>query len=403
MNKQVRQKYRAVLKKCLVQAVDILLNEIVEVIKEETSKQKRIWVRDWIKRRDKLGASANILRELALEDPEEYRMCLRMTPESFETLLNYIKPHIQKMDTFMRDAIPAPVKLEITLNFLATGNSYRSLQHLFRVSKPAIICEAMNEALHEYFKMPTTEEEWKIIANGFEEHWNFPGCCGALDGKHILILCPGNSGSQFFNYKGSYSVVLMALVDHNYCFTYVCIGSQGSQSDGGIFQKCALGNLLQNGLLPAGYCIVGDDAFPLRHYLMKPIHTEKCILKLVSGERQGLAKIISDIKKYIEKLEFWQQSSIDGVSRHFPVLSEKISQSPLEPYDSKYHVEIVSNLKDNFKNRFKDFNEIAVVAQFVVSRFMEIDVQQIATSVMQNFRHRCDRNGNLVKESDENR
>ncbi|CAH1984957.1 unnamed protein product [Acanthoscelides obtectus] len=74
-----------------------------------------------------------------------------------------------------------------------------------------------------------------------------------------------------------------------------------------------------------------------------------------------------------------KQNLIDGNTRHFPVPSEKIPQSPL------HHVEIVSNLKDNFKNRFKDFNEIPIVAQFVVSPFMEIDIQQFATSVTQNF------------------
>ncbi|CAH1953441.1 unnamed protein product [Acanthoscelides obtectus] len=74
--------------------------------------------------------------------------------------------------------------------------------------------------------------------------------------------------------------------------------------------------------------------------------------------------MISNIKAFIKKLEFWEQDLIDGDTRNFSVLSEKISQRPLEPYDSKYHVEIVSNLKDNFKNRFKDFNEIAIVAQF---------------------------------------
>ncbi|CAH1972418.1 unnamed protein product [Acanthoscelides obtectus] len=63
----------------------------------------------------------------------------------------------------------------------------------------------------------------------------------------------------------------------------------------------------------------------------------------------------------------------------FPVLSEKISQSPLEPYDSKYHVEMVSSMKDNLKNSFKDSNEIAIVAQCNVSPFMEIDIQQFAT------------------------
>ncbi|CAH1954055.1 unnamed protein product [Acanthoscelides obtectus] len=89
--------------------------------------------------------------------------------------------------------------------------------------------------------------------------------------------------------------------------------------------------------------------------------------------------MISDIKV------FWQQNLIDGDTRHFPVLSERISQSPLEPYDSKDHVEIVSSLKNNFKNRFKGFNEIATVAQFFVSPLMEIDIQQFATSVTQNF------------------
>nr|CAH7747186.1 unnamed protein product [Callosobruchus chinensis] len=78
-----------------MQAAGILLNDVEKVVEEESSRQKRIW----IKRRHTLEASANLLRELALEDPEEYIMCLRMTPDSFETLLNSIKLLIYKMDT----------------------------------------------------------------------------------------------------------------------------------------------------------------------------------------------------------------------------------------------------------------------------------------------------------------
>ncbi|CAH1968748.1 unnamed protein product [Acanthoscelides obtectus] len=108
------------------------------------------------------------------------------------------------------------------------------------------------------------------------------------------------------------------------------------------------------------------------------------------GRDKELAEMISDIKAFIKKLVFWEQSFIDGDTRHFPVLLEKISQSPSEPCDSKYHVEIVSDLKDNFKNRFKDFNEIAIAAQLVVStlhgkcNFCYAEFQR---------RHRCDRNG----------
>ncbi|CAH1963211.1 unnamed protein product [Acanthoscelides obtectus] len=60
--------------------------------------------------------------------------------------------------------------------------------------------------------------------------------------------------------------------------------------------------------------------------------------------------MISDIKAFIKKLEFWEQNLIDGDTRHFPVFSKSIFLSPLELYDSKCHVEIVSNLKDNVKN-----------------------------------------------------
>jgi len=134
-----------------------LVNDILESI-DESNKEKRIWVREWIKRRTVLGASENLLTELALEeDPEEYRLCLRMTTENFEQLLNLVSPTIQ--DTILRDALPARIKLQITLNYLATGNSYRTLQHFFRVSIPAIskflpeVCDAIYQALEHYIKV----------------------------------------------------------------------------------------------------------------------------------------------------------------------------------------------------------------------------------------------------------
>lgn len=55
--------------------------------------------------------------------------------------------------------MPTKVKLEGTLNFLATGNNYRSLQHFFRVSKPAIsnfipeVCDAIYDSLREFIKV----------------------------------------------------------------------------------------------------------------------------------------------------------------------------------------------------------------------------------------------------------
>lgn len=120
--------------------------------------------------------------------------------------------------------------------------------------------------------MPTTEEEWSEIAKGFEERWDFPNCCGALDGKHVNIQCPNNSHSDFYNYKGHFSTVLFALVDGNYCFTYIDVGSNGRANDSTVFRNSTLKRSIEDGSLhfPKVGVIVGDDAFPLKDYLMKP-------------------------------------------------------------------------------------------------------------------------------------
>lgn len=131
---------------------------------------------------------------------------------------------------------------------------------------------------------PSTEEEWKKIADDFETKWNFPNCVGALDGKHVVIKAPVNTGSANFNYKGTFSVVLMALVDANYKFIYVNIGAKGSGSDGGIFSNCALSTGLETNSLnlppnrplpgreiPVPFCIVADEAFASSMRIMKPI------------------------------------------------------------------------------------------------------------------------------------
>lgn len=130
-----------------------------------------------------------------------------------------------------------------------------------------------------------TEELWKNTARRFQERWNFPNCIGALDGKHVVIQAPTNSGSKFYNYKGTSSVVLLALVDASYKFLAIDVGGFGSNSDGGIFANSRLGQALQGGNLnvPAPcplpsapelgqvpFVIVADEAFPMKPFLLRP-------------------------------------------------------------------------------------------------------------------------------------
>ncbi len=131
--------------------------------------------------------------------------------------------------------------------------------------------------------MPTTAEEWKEVAEGFEKQWNFPNCVGCVDGKHVVLVQPAASGSEFINYKSTFSIVLMALADADYNFIFVDIGCQGRISDGGVFNNCELHKRMESNQLnlPAckplpgrkdavPYVFLGDSAFTLCDNLLKP-------------------------------------------------------------------------------------------------------------------------------------
>lgn len=67
-----------------------------------------------------------------------------------------------------------------------------------------------------------------------------------MDGKHISIKCPANSGSLFYNYKQFYSIVLFSIVDADYKFLYIDVGRNRRMSDGGVFANTPIYKKLQS-------------------------------------------------------------------------------------------------------------------------------------------------------------
>ncbi|XP_046864372.1 protein ALP1-like [Xenia sp. Carnegie-2017] len=246
------------------------------------AKKRKIWTKKWILRRESQGAFTNLIREINVEDPEKFRQYHRVERRSFEEILGIVSPHIEKKDTQLRASIKPSERLSVTLRFLATGESFRSLSFQYRIGERTIsgIVEDTCKAL---YATPGKEEDCLKIVGDFESKWNYPCCIGAIDGKHISIQQPTASGSEFFNYKHYFSVILLALVDANYKFIYVDVGAAGRSGDAGVFRDSALKRALSSNILnlpsPQNvqgiatkiHChIVGDDAFPMSTNLMKP-------------------------------------------------------------------------------------------------------------------------------------
>ncbi|KAK7162507.1 hypothetical protein R3I93_006733 [Phoxinus phoxinus] len=214
-----------------------------------------------------------------------------MSVGQFEELLQTVAPHLTRQATNFREPIDPEQRLAVCLRFLSTGDSFTTIAASFRLGISTVstivkeTCDVLWETLKDTYMPVPNEELWKTTALRFSEKWNIPNCIGALDGKHIVIQAPANSGSQFFNYKGTFSVVLLALVDADYRFLVVDVGASGSNSDGGIFSNSLMGQALNTGSLnvpepshlPSApelgalpCVIVADEAFPLKTFLLRP-------------------------------------------------------------------------------------------------------------------------------------
>ncbi|XP_030757115.1 protein ANTAGONIST OF LIKE HETEROCHROMATIN PROTEIN 1-like [Sitophilus oryzae] len=212
-----------------------------------------------------------------------------MTHEKFSELLSLLRPSIERQNSRFRCSIDVIERLSVCLRFLATGDTFGTIAMSYRLGETTVreivyqVCEEIWRVLSPKFLPVPNKEKWKNVAEEFQRKWNFPNCVGALDGKHVITDKPPNSGSRYFNYKKSFSIILLALVDANYRFLAIDVGSYGRNSDGGVFSSSEFGRKFfkdeldfpekrnlpgTNILMP--HVIVADEAFPLHEHLMRP-------------------------------------------------------------------------------------------------------------------------------------
>lgn len=173
----------------------LYLSYIVSLKKQENMRKKRrFWVRPMFthEMRRLQGASDNLVVEMQIIDREKFFNYFRMTPEVFEELLSLVGPRIQKKK-LCRIPISSRTRLQLTLRWLASGDSLASHSYAFRIASNTAskivreTCTVLWEVLKDKVFLQPTVKNWQQVADKFEEICQFPNCIGSIDGKHIIV------------------------------------------------------------------------------------------------------------------------------------------------------------------------------------------------------------------------
>ncbi|KAH1165579.1 hypothetical protein KIL84_023138 [Mauremys mutica] len=220
---------------------------------------------------------------LQVWDESQWLRNFRMRKGTFLELCDLLSPALKRQDTRMRAALSVQKRVAIALWKLATPDSYRSVANHFGVGK-SIVGVAVMQVAHAIVDLllskVVTLGNVQVVIDGFAA-MGFPNCGGAIDGTHIPILGPAHQASQYINRKGYFSMVLQALVDHRGRFTNIFVGWPGKVHDARVFRNSCLFRRLQEGSFFLDHkitvgdvemptVILGDPAYPLMPWLMKP-------------------------------------------------------------------------------------------------------------------------------------
>lgn len=245
----------------------------------------------------------------------------------------------------------------------------------------------------QYLKFPT-RKQFEKVAQDFYMKTKFPNCLGAIDGKHVRIHKPFNCGSLYYNYKLYHSIILLAIVDANYQFLMIDVGSYGKNSDGGVLENSDFGKLFNKDELdlpedkpfdnveePMPFVFVGDEAFRLSEHLMKPyprrdLDDVKRFNYRLSYARQRVEctfGILASKFRIFENSIAIYPEKVDKVIKAACVLHNfVIEESQERPVDNFINAGAFANLKETsvqWNNRKGNTNQSTVDARNVRNKF----------------------------------
>lgn len=211
----------------------------------------------------------------------------RMSRNTFEFVLQLLSPSLKRKTTGWRKPLEPRLRLAVVLWWYATPSEYRTISCLFGLGISTVcmlvrqVTNALKTLCERFICLPKGERLQKTIDGFFARGYKM--CAGAIDGCHIPILKPHVDQAAYCNRKGWHSIVLQAVVDHNFCFTDVYVGWPGRTHDARVLANSPIYQMAEahDGYLfprekstvvdgvEVPIHLIGDAAYPLKKWLMK--------------------------------------------------------------------------------------------------------------------------------------
>ncbi|CAN7990023.1 unnamed protein product [Ixodes pacificus] len=186
----------------------------------------------------------------------------------------------------MREPISLEERVAVGLYRLCSSAENRTIAHLFGIGRSSVnmlykdFCDTVIQKLEDDWLRMVRSDERTAHMREFFAVFGFPHSVGSLDGCHFPMSPLEEHATDHHSFKGCYSIILLALVDHQYRFRYINLGSPGRYHEANVYGRSILCTLVETDHFRSPVLVIEnsvvkpvilcDQAFSLTTHLLKP-------------------------------------------------------------------------------------------------------------------------------------
>ncbi|VDI18195.1 Hypothetical predicted protein [Mytilus galloprovincialis] len=246
---------------------------------------------------------------------DDFKMHYRISRDVFHIILESVQDLLIRGGRGPHDTVTPEKQLLVCFSYLATNQSMRETAHFFNLSKSTVhqiikeVCNILVNLRDRIIRWPSPRQQTEI-ATEVEAVCSLPGVTGFIDGTHIRLSAAIGGERDYYNRKGYPSIQLQAVVDNNMKIINAYTGWPGCVHDARVLRNSSVYIKAEAGeLFSQNYHIFGDNAYPLRNWLVTPFKnfgnlTRQQIKfnKRLSGVRQTVERAFGHLKGRFRRL-----------------------------------------------------------------------------------------------------